>query len=82
MIINRQNRAAVADGGSTLPSNMTLKQFGQAVAQLDLANIPAERRKDALKAHVLRLAATSLQDKALADEIGSSYLQHLAATRR
>lgn len=76
-ILNRGNKRAVADGGSTLPSNMSLKSFGDAMSQLDLSSIPPHRRKAALKAHVLRLAAVHLEDRTLANDIMTSYLQHL-----
>lgn len=77
MIINKKNKTAVDDGGSTLPSTITLRDFGNAVSQLDLSSVPPERKKAALKAHIVKIASQHLLDRELATQMQVEYLANL-----
>lgn len=82
MIRNRNNKNSVENGGSTLPSRMTLDQLGAAMSQLDLSAVPPEKRRYAIRAHLLKVAAPSLQDTSLGQEISVSHFNHLVEASR
>ena len=77
MIINRKNRKAVVDGGTTLPSDISLGDFAQAMREMDLSTVPPERRGYAIRAHVLKIASRHLDDRQLRQEIAVSHFDHL-----
>ena len=80
MIINPNNAKATREelrSRPPLPSTLDLKEFGQAVAQFDLASVPEHRRQIALKAHILKIMSQTLKDKTLAEQIGVSHFNHL-----
>lgn len=70
-VINREREA--------LTSSMTAKQFGQAMAQLDLSSIPPAKRKAALMDHLMRIQVSTIHDRAKAAEIELSRKLHHAA---
>ena len=77
MIINRKNRKPVSDGGTTLPTSMTLHELGNAMSQLDLSNVAPEKRKYAIRAHLLKIVAPKMDDRELGQEISVSHFDHL-----
>ena len=52
-----------------LPSNLTLPEFGNAMAQLNLNGVPSHKRADAIKDHLMRIMADSITDRQTAQEI-------------
>lgn len=82
MIRNRNNKNSVDEGGSTLPSSMTLGEFASAMKQLDLSDVPPEKRRYAIRAHVLKVSAHTLQDRVLGQEIAVSHFNHLVEASR
>lgn len=59
-----RNRQAEA-----VPSSLTLDQFGQAMAQLDLAAVPPEKRAGAIMDHLARVMSDTISDPVTAYEI-------------
>ena len=57
-----------------LESNLTLGQFGHAMSQLNLTDIPRERAAEAIKDHLMQVMANSIRDKEKALEIHISRL--------
>lgn len=57
-----------------LESNITLDQFGNAMKQLNLSDVPAERVGEAIKDHLMRVMADTIKDKEKAQEIHISRL--------
>jgi hypothetical protein len=57
-----------------LESNITLDQFGNAMKQLNLSEIPRERAAEAIKDHLMRVMADTIKDKEKAQEIHISRL--------
>lgn len=80
-IRNRASTKSTEDGGNRIPSDISLRGFAEAVASFDLDAVPHHRRKEALRAHVLKIVSMRAQDKNLADAIQQSYLAHLAASQ-
>lgn len=76
MIRNRNNKNLVEDGGNQLATNISLREFAQAVAQFDLASVPKEKRLHAIRAHVLKVTAHHLADKSLGEAISVSHFNH------
>lgn len=74
MIRNRNNKSL---SENQIPSNLSLHQFGQAMAQLDTSNIPPEKRPYAIRAHVLKILAMTTSDRQLGQDIASSYMAAL-----
>lgn len=52
-----------------LESNMSVHEFGNAMKQLNLSDVPTERRSDAIKDHLMRIMADTIVDKNKAQEI-------------
>jgi len=59
-----------------IPSNMNLEQFAKAMSQLDLENIPADRKEQAVMDHLMRIMEQEVNDKSLAKEIKYSRMMH------
>lgn len=57
-----------------LTSSLTPRQFGQAMAQLDLASVPPENRKAALADHLAKIVAANIHDRSQAAEITAARL--------
>ena len=57
-----------------LESNITLDQFGNAMKQLNLSDVPTERAEEAIKDHLMRVMADTIKDKEKAQEIHISRL--------
>ena len=57
-----------------LESNLTLGQFGHAMSQLNLTDIPRERAAEAIKDHLMQVMADTIKDKEKAQEIHISRL--------
>jgi hypothetical protein len=58
----------------SLPSNLTLNQFAEAMKALNLAEIPPQNRNAALMAHLARIMAASIHDRARAQDLVSAIL--------
>jgi hypothetical protein len=58
----------------SLPSNLTLHQFAEAMKALDLAKIPREHRNAALMDHLARIMASTIHDRARAQELAGALL--------
>lgn len=59
-----------------IPSKMTVEQFGKAMSQLDLSNVPADRKEQAVMDHMMRIMEQEINDKSLAKEIKYSRMMH------
>lgn len=50
-------------------AGMTLEGFGAAMAQLDLASVPEEKRGQAIMDHMMRIAGETILDPTVAKEV-------------
>jgi hypothetical protein len=74
-VLNRRNKKTIDEGGSTLATTISLRDFAQAMAQFDLSAVPPEKRRYAIRAHMLAVMSRHLVDKQLGGEIADAYLQ-------
>lgn len=72
-VINRQAQA--------LKSSMTPEELGKAMSQLNLNDIPKERRAEAIRDHLARIAADVIHDREKASEIRSGLILKSAGIR-
>ena len=59
-----------------LRTSLTLNQFGQAMAQLDLEGVPPEKRVSAIMNHLARIMSATVHDRDAALEIEASRQLH------
>jgi len=52
-----------------LSTNLSLTDFGKAMSQIDLSNVPEHHHKRAVKDHLLRIQQDTITDQKLANEI-------------
>jgi len=76
-VTNRNNKKSVEEGGTTLPSTMTVQEFAKAMSEFDASAVPPEKLRFAVRAHALRVMASSLTDKALGQDILASRFEAL-----
>ena len=50
-------------------SNITLVEFGNAMKQLNLDDVPDHRRAEAIQDHLMRIMADSIRDKEVAEQL-------------
>lgn len=55
-----------------LISNKTLKSFASAMSDLNLEEVPVERRQEAIMDHFFKIMADSIHDQGVANEIKGS----------
>lgn len=55
--------------GDALESNITLAEFGSAMKQLNLADVPPHKRAEAIQDHLMKIMADTISDKEKAQEI-------------
>ena len=72
-VVNRQAQA--------LKSNITPDELGKAMSQLNLNEIPAHRRAEAIRDHLARIAADVIHDREKASEIRSGLILKSAGIR-
>lgn len=58
----------------SLPTTLSLPEFGRAMAALDLSSVPPENRQRAVLDHLARVMIGSLHDRSLAVDIAASRL--------
>lgn len=78
-VLNRGNKKSLADGGTTLETTIGLRDFAQAMAQQDLSSIPPEKRRYAIRAHMLAVMSNHLVDRQLGSDIAREYLSAILA---
>ncbi len=57
-----------------LKSSITTEQFGKAMAELDLTNVPDHRRQAAVMDHVAKIMAGTIHDREVAIELTAARL--------
>ena len=61
-----KNQVVSNPEGQALPSGLTAVEFGKAMSQLDLTNIPEEKRVAAVMDHYFIIFADNVDDKEIA----------------
>lgn len=59
-----------------LETNTDIHEFGRAMAQLNLDNVPPEKRNQAIMDHLMRVMAGTINDREKAHEIEVSRILH------
>ena len=62
--------------GDALDSNMSLAEFGNAMKQLNLNDVPHHKRPQAIIDHLMRIMGDAVIDKEKAQEIHISRILH------
>ena len=60
-----------------LKSSITPEQFGKAMAELDLSDVPPHRQQEAVMDHVAKVMAGTIHDRDVAVEITAARLLKL-----
>jgi hypothetical protein len=58
------------------PANLTLHQFGDAMSQLNLDNVPPHARARAILDHLARIMSTTITDPTVRAEVSASRVLH------